>query len=62
MKTPCLNCKNRNLYCHSQCEKYKKFRNSIDKAKLNKQEIDFSNYLYDAIDRMKTIRNVKQGG
>lgn len=59
MNTPCLNCKDRNMNCHSQCNKYKQYRDKLDKAKINKQDIEFNDYLYDAIDRMQSVRVAK---
>ena len=29
MKTPCFNCKDRSLNCHSTCEKYTEYRRAI---------------------------------
>lgn len=51
MKAPCLNCELRQINCHSKCNKYKEFKESRNKIK--KDNIDYGNYLYDAIARMK---------
>jgi hypothetical protein len=33
MKRPCLNCEERNIYCHSNCDKYKEFVNEVEVIK-----------------------------
>lgn len=53
MKAPCLNCKDRTIYCHSSCNKYKKFRSKLDKAKSTKEDIEFSDYLWRDKDEMQ---------
>ena len=32
-KSPCLNCIDREIGCHSRCDRYKQFRNEIDDEK-----------------------------
>ena len=32
-KSPCLNCIDREVGCHSRCERYSRFRNEIDDEK-----------------------------
>lgn len=34
----CLNCKERYQGCHSKCDKYKKYKEEIEKIKLNKKK------------------------
>jgi len=57
MKVPCLNCKDRNMYCHDSCKKYIKYSYEKEKSRINKKEMDYGNYLYDAINRMQTIKS-----
>ena len=54
MKAPCYKCEDRNMTCHSTCNKYKAFRKGIDDFKEEKREYD--NYLYDAMRRMSSTR------
>lgn len=42
--SPCLNCPDRHFKCHSECEKYKKFREKIDKARKAYQDETQRNY------------------
>ena len=38
---PCINCCDREVGCHSKCEKYKKFRSDLDeKNRINKERKD----------------------
>lgn len=34
----CLNCQNRKLGCHDECDKYKKEKNKIEQARIKKNE------------------------
>lgn len=34
----CLNCENRYLGCHSNCEKYKEYKQYLDVIKINKKK------------------------
>lgn len=35
---PCINCCDREVGCHSKCDKYKKFRSDLDeKNRINKE-------------------------
>ena len=36
MKTPCMKCEKRKLYCHSTCEEYKAFQ--VENEKRKKRE------------------------
>ena len=31
MRSPCYQCLNRQMYCHTTCEKYKEYRKEMDK-------------------------------
>ena len=33
MNSPCMNCTQRQLHCHSSCPAYAEYRNKIDNAK-----------------------------
>ena len=34
----CYNCKSRHLGCHSNCEKYSKYKATLQKIKMRKKE------------------------
>lgn len=36
-KTPCMNCEDRQLLCHSNCERYQAFRKDWEKRKQEEQ-------------------------
>lgn len=40
MKSPCMECPNigADIYCHTTCEKYKKFRKDIDASHNRRRE------------------------
>lgn len=54
MSAPCYKCKDRTLVCHSECEKYLKYRKAIDDKKAKERE--YTEYLDDAMERMRTKR------
>ena len=56
MKAPCLNCKDRNICCHDTCERFMKYRNRVDRSRMNKEELEANDYLYAAMHRMKHSR------
>lgn len=44
----CKDCKDRNIYCHTTCTKYKEYLDNINKIKEEKQKRrDISNYSRD---------------
>lgn len=45
-KSPCKECEERKSGCHSTCEKYKEYRESIDHIKNEKKkEAEINNYV-----------------
>ena len=38
MKAPCYNCKDRELGCHSSCNKYSEYRSLTEKARDKQKE------------------------
>ena len=55
MFSPCKNCPDRHLHCHSECEKYIKFLAENEKRK---QAVRLENDLYNAdIERLKKRRS-----
>lgn len=34
----CYNCKERSIYCHADCEKYKKYLEELDVIKSNRKQ------------------------
>ncbi len=37
-KNPCYQCKDRKIWCHSNCERYREFRRAWDEAKAKQDE------------------------
>ena len=55
---PCKGCEDRFVGCHSQCEKYREFRNKCDeqleiKNKQKALEYDLTSYIISAKERCK---------
>lgn len=50
MMSPCKDCKNRKLYCHSSCEQYKEFKAELERINNNRKlhyeqySIEFDRY------------------
>lgn len=38
IKTPCKNCDERDVTCHTKCKKYIKYRQEVDRARQQKKE------------------------
>lgn len=55
MKTPCRECKFREVGCHSKCESYKQYRASLDKLN-EKKNIKGDAYKYVG-DNVRAIRH-----
>lgn len=56
--SPCKDCKNREIGCHSTCEKYIKY------SKLNakdyeerRREQDYKSFVYDSIERRRKYKH-----
>jgi len=50
MKTPCLDCVDRQIYCHVTCKKYKLYKQSREEIKGFKRRInDIEGYSIDNI-------------
>ena len=45
VKSPCINCEDRELACHDRCEKYKKFKDELKEIQDWRKRI--VNYEYD---------------
>lgn len=61
MNSPCRECKDRVLHCHSTCERYKEYKDKITDAKnkiksIEKQNKLANNYSKTAVSRMKKYR------
>lgn len=41
-RSPCLNCTERKLHCHSGCDKYNTFKKDLEKIHENKNKIDIN--------------------
>ena len=37
-KNPCFQCEDRNVWCHSNCERYQEYRRAWDEAKAKRDE------------------------
>lgn len=59
INSPCMNCENRKMGCHSTCDKYKEFKITIEteKAKI-RNAYDTEIKLDDSA--MKTVRKIKK--
>ena len=57
MKAPCLNCEDRTITCHSECEKYKDYTKQLAAYKEKEREKLLDGYIFDAINQMKTSRS-----
>ena len=51
---PCKNCKDRELGCHSKCDKYNEFKNNIEYAKQERIKQNFiDDYRIKSVDKVK---------
>lgn len=57
MTPPCLYCMDRKISCHDKCKRYQEYKSERDKLKITKKEMDFNNYMYDAITRMQSVKS-----
>lgn len=58
-KSPCKDCEDRDLTCHDDCPKFKRYRAKIDKAnKARRAETEISTYTYNSIHKYKKNRNL----
>ena len=57
MKAPCLNCEDRTITCHSECEKYKDYIKQLAAYKEKEKANLLDGYIFDAINQMKTSRS-----
>lgn len=55
MNSPCYNCKDRRLYCHGQCEDYKKYKSTIKRLK---EDREYPNYFNDKLRRFGGARQI----
>ena len=53
MKSPCKDCCERCYKCHSNCERYLKFRAELDETNEQKRSEDFNNYYYEKYRRIQ---------
>lgn len=61
-KSPCLDCKNRSLYCHDTCKRYLKYRKLIDEARVERvKEMDVMGYTINNVYKFKKARNLAGG-
>lgn len=59
MNSPCYQCEDRKLNCHSKCNQYKSFKDSLSKNREYEKDKQYHTYLKEkggAIWRMKHVR------
>ena len=56
MTAPCKNCGDREIGCHSKCEKYKTFRKPLDKAATARNNL---RKVYEVYDKERVSREQK---
>lgn len=44
MRGPCLECKERHVGCHGSCERYKEFREKLDRIKRARKQYEATEY------------------
>lgn len=60
-KSPCVNCNERSVTCHSTCEKYLKYREHIDTTNKNmRRERILYEYKYESAVRKGIERKKRQ--
>lgn len=52
MDNPCRNCEDRHMLCHSECSRYKEWRESLPKKK-RRDDVDL--FFIEKSDRLKRI-------
>lgn len=57
MKGPCLQCPDRRPLCHAECERYREFRDNLDKNR--RQYDEASDFVARQITRQKRKRGKK---
>lgn len=60
MDSPCHNCSEREINCHSKCERYKEFQRRADEKKAGRAgEADFISYKCAVFHKVKKQRGEK---
>jgi hypothetical protein len=59
MKAPCKDCPDRHLHCHSECERYKTFKQECDELREKRNKIKQAEYTIDRIRYAKAYK-IKQ--
>ena len=60
MTAPCKNCGDREIGCHSKCEKYRTFREPLDKAAIERNNLRKVYEVYDKEQVSRQQRNKLQ--
>lgn len=59
---PCLNCPDRHRACHDSCERYAAvYRRSPEEKQQERARVEMSEYIGEAIRRMKNNRRSRNG-
>lgn len=63
MKCPCYKCEDRQVFehetCHATCERYKEYKEWINKRKYILSEAEVRDYILDSIERRRRAKNDK---
>ena len=60
-KSPCLDCKYRDLYCHMNCESYSEYKKKQETINENRRYgADTTSYTINTIRKFKKARNLPQ--
>ena len=57
IKCPCKDCEEREVACHSTCEKYKKYKEKLAKLPKDKREDVYLSYFANVIFRGRKKKN-----
>lgn len=58
---PCKGCEDRQLHCHSSCERYKEYRAILDDNKNEKQaEREVNSFIYDTKSQIRKRYNKRR--
>lgn len=60
-RVPCMNCEERKMNCHSNCEKYKAFKDGLEKRRIERnRQNEIDNVIRDLRDkRLRSIADSK---
>lgn len=63
MKCPCYKCEDRQVFehatCHATCQKYKEWKERMEKRKTIMSDAEVRDYILDSIERNRRLKNAK---